>query len=109
MITCQNVTDLERVQKLAFKIILGDKYYNYTHALNVLDLQTLADRRSYLCKKFALKNVNNEKFQDLFVKNSKSHIMNTRNPDTFHTQYAHTERLKRSPIIYMQRLLNENC
>ena len=108
MITCQNVTDLERVQKSAVKIILGEKYTSYTHGLNILNLQTLTERRHYLCTKFAIKNAKNDKFKHLFVQNRKPHIMNTRNPDIFVTQFARTERLRKSPIIYMQKLLNEN-
>ena len=34
--------------------------------------------------------------------------MITRNPEVYKVQFANTERLKKSPIIYMQELLNQN-
>ena len=42
-------SNLERVQKSALKIILGDKYVSYENALKVLKLQTLKERREELC------------------------------------------------------------
>ena len=44
----------------------------------------------------------------MFPVNEKTHEMNTRNPSKFKVQFAHTERLKKSPIVYMQNLLNEH-
>ena len=44
----------------------------------------------------------------LFPLNLKSHQMNTRNVGKYKVQYAHTERLRRSTILYMQNLLNEH-
>ena len=35
---------VERVQKVALKIILKENYQTYENALNVLDLETLKDR-----------------------------------------------------------------
>ena len=43
---CQN--NLERVQKSALKIILGDKYVSYDNALKVLKLQSMKGRREDL-------------------------------------------------------------
>ena len=48
-LTIDNEQDLERVQKVAFKIILKDSYKNYENAQLVLDLQTLKERRMFLC------------------------------------------------------------
>ena len=44
----------------------------------------------------------------MFPKFNKLHTMKTRNPLKFDIQHANTERFKKSAIIYMQRLLNEN-
>ena len=55
-LTEQNRNDLERVQKTALKVILGDKYMNYENALRKLGLENLHDRREDLCLNFA-KNV----------------------------------------------------
>ena len=48
------------------------------------------------------------KIRDLFPVRKKSHIMNTRRPEKYIVQHAHTERLNNSPILTMQRILNEN-
>ena len=42
-------SDIERVQKVACKIILNDRYQGYDHALSYLNLQKLTDRRTELC------------------------------------------------------------
>ena len=47
--------DLERVQKCACHIILGDAYCSYSKALNTLGLENLELRRYKLSLKFALK------------------------------------------------------
>ena len=43
----------------------------------------------------------------MFPLNEKNHSMKTRNFEKYKVQKAHTERLKRSAVIYMQNLLNE--
>ena len=44
----------------------------------------------------------------LFKENPKLHEMETRNKEKYEITHARTSRFKKSPIIYMQRLLNEN-
>ena len=55
--------DLERVQKCACHIILGDSYNSYTSALLTLGLETLELRRNKLSLKFALKSEKHRKFK----------------------------------------------
>jgi hypothetical protein len=100
--------DLERVQKSAVKIILGEKYNGYEKSLIKLDMQSLKERRSELCLSFALKCVKNQKTKNMFPENKKLHTMETRNPEKYKVTNANTERLKKSAIVYMQNLLNEN-
>jgi hypothetical protein len=102
-----NIEDLERIQKSACRVMLQEKYQGYKNALNKLDLFTLMERRENLCLNFALKCTKNSKTKQMFPRNKKKHDMNTRNPETFKVQFANTDRLQKSPIIYMQRLLNE--
>ena len=54
-LTEENSADLERVQKCATRIILGNKYVGYKDALLKLDIEKLSDRREELCLKFAQK------------------------------------------------------
>ena len=107
-LTEQNKADLERVQRSALKIILGSKYESYKKALVKLNIETLEERREYLCLKFAQKCTKNEKTKQMFPLNRKMYQMNTRNKEKYLVQYANTERLKKSAIVYMQNLLNQN-
>ena len=60
-LTEENKSDLERVQKSAVKVILGNKYENYQKALSKLDLENLNDRRDILCRHFAIKSTTNQR------------------------------------------------
>jgi hypothetical protein len=51
----KNRRDLERVQKAAVRIMLGENYTSYKNGLKILNLKTLNDRRKELCLKFAKK------------------------------------------------------
>ena len=106
-LTEENSQDLERVQKTAMKIILKNKYKGYKKSLMKLEMDTLKVRRQNLSLNFAIKSTKNKKMNHMFPKNIKLHLMETRNPEKFTVQHANTERLKRSPIIFMQNLLNE--
>jgi hypothetical protein len=106
-LTVQNKKDIERIQKFAFKIILKENYRTYQHALNILQLETLEDRRKSLCLTFATKCLGNPKMKHLFPPNNRIHQMVPRKYEHFQISHANTERLKGSPIIYMQNLLNE--
>ena len=105
--TLENVSDLERVQKNALRIILKDGYSSYTEALERLKLEDLNSRRNNLCKKFAVNCVTNERTKKHFKLNNKSHSMNTRTSEKYNVDFAHTEKFKKSTIPYLQRLLNE--
>ena len=73
--------------------------------MNIDDLST---RREKLCSDFAIKCTKHDKFSHMFPKFKKIHAMLTRKSEKFKVQYANTERLKKSPLIYMQRLLNSH-
>ena len=107
-ITQENKSDLERVQKSALKVILGENYKSYENALNILDLETLDARREKLCLTFAKRSAKHPKMKQMFPLDEKTHDMDTRNPGKYKVQHAFTDRLKDSPLIFMQNLLNEN-
>ena len=106
-LTEENRNDLERIQKTAVKLILGDRYKSYEQALLVLELENLDERRTSLCKTFALKCCKNPKTSSMLPKNKKIHNMDTRKSEVYKVQHANTERLQKSSIIYMQNLLND--
>ena len=105
-LTLQNREDLVRVQKLAVRLILENQYKGYKKSLKMLEMETLNDRREELCLKFALKAVKNSKMKAMFPLKKKKHDMMTREAETYKVQHANTDRLQKSPIIYMQKLLN---
>ena len=53
-ITKQNEKELERVQKVAVGLILGN-YNSYKEALEYLNLESLKERRNVLSRRFAEK------------------------------------------------------
>ena len=97
--------EIERVQKVALKIILNSDYECYDQALAVTGLQNLFERRVTLCKKFATQCLKSEKTRDMFPLNPSS--VDTRNHEKYFVQPATTGRLADSAIPYMQRLLNQ--
>ena len=104
-LTKSQVNDLEKIQKVALKIILQSEYESYESALEITGLDTLHQRRNTLCKKFAKSCLKNEKTRSMFPLNSSS--LNSRNYEKFYVQPATTSRLKDSAIPFMQRLLNQ--
>ena len=104
-LTLEDSNALERIQKIALRIILQDSYHDYHQALKHVGLQTLYERREKLCIKFATQCVKKGKMSDMFPLNRKT--VNTREHERFFVQPAFSDRLKYSAVPYMQRLLNK--
>ena len=104
-ITEEERSDFERVQKVACKIILKNRYTSYEQALNILNLDSLDDRRAILCLKFAKKCVKHRKTKDMFPLNQ-SDDKNTREREKYLVQHATTSRLLDSALPQLQRALN---
>ena len=103
-ITKEEISDLERVQKVACRIILQEDYVSYEQALEELNLQTLYERRDKLCLKFAKRCVNHPKASNMFPVNTAS-----KNNDKYQVQFARHSRLLDSSIPQMQRALNADA
>ena len=101
-----NRITLERVQKAAVKVILGNAYTNYSESLKKLHLQTLDKTREKLCLSFAKKCLKNEKVRGMFPKKESNHKMKKRSEESFKVNFARTKRYKKSAIPYMVKLLN---
>ena len=97
--------EIERVQKVALRIILDSHYKTYENALELTGMETLLDRRTTLCKKFAIQSAKNVKTCEMFPLNQTE--VNTRQPEKYFVQHASTNRLRDSAIPFMQRLLNK--
>ena len=106
-LTNENVTDLERTQKTFTKLVLEEDYRTYNEALLSLGLCSLQDRRKALTLRFAKQSLADGHFADLFPKRRSQHDMEKRLKEEFKVFRAHTNRYKNSPILTMQRLLND--
>ena len=102
-LTKQNINNLERLQKLAFRVILGSNYSGYKNAMKTLNLHSLSDRRLKKCTKFALKTAKNPKYKAWFQKMPNR----TRTAKPYYEYYARTERYRKSPLFYLTSLLNK--
>ena len=58
--------ELERVQKVALKLILKDKYKSYENAINFLEIDTLIQRRIHLSLSFSRKFLKTKKDEASF-------------------------------------------
>ena len=65
-ITQQERKQIEIIQKCAFYIILGSNYTCYSDALELLEIESLENRRSKICEKFAKKCLNNPRYSRWF-------------------------------------------
>lgn len=105
-ITEEEKQDLERVQKVACKVILNSEYTDYEEALKVLGLDTLSKRRDKLSLKFAKRSLKYEQTRDMFPLNGES--VEIRYKEKYHVQHAKGGRLLKSAIPQLQRALNED-
>ena len=105
-LTEEQITKLERIQKVALRIILGESYNSYENALTITQLKTLRDRREELCIRFANKCLKNPNTKDMFPVNPSD--SRTRHREKYFVQKSNTDRLAKSAIPHMQRMLNQN-
>ena len=107
-ITEEEKAEIERVQKVACKVILKERYTDYDSALSTLNLQTLSERRDLLCLRFAKKCLKFDQTKDMFPMNPPDRF-NVRNSEKYKVQFANTERLLNSSIPQLQRALNSDA
>ena len=107
MLTVQNITDIERIQKIALKVILDEKYQNYNQACTLMNTQPLEIRRKNLALNFALKCIKSDQHKHLFKQRS-SPYYKLRKLKSFEEPFCRTQRYKSSPLPYLTRLLNEH-
>ena len=104
-ITMHERTDIERVQKMATKIILGRSYRSYDEALETLNIEHLEARRVKHCLNFALKAEKHPKFSKWFKENNKTYNTRLKKPKYLEV-HSNYNRYEKSPLGYLTRLLN---
>ena len=103
-LTQKQSNSIERIQKVAFKLILGEKYENYENDCQFLGAQTLFQRRVNLCKSFARKNLKSE--HSFFEKYECS--VNTRSRNRVVKEFhCNTSRYSKSSLPYLAKLIND--
>ena len=112
-LTQVEVRQIERVQKSAFSVILGEEYLSYENSLLKLDRLELSTRRYNLCKKFAKKSALHPKYQNWFTFNpEESKPVNTRSkkPElAYKPVKTRTDRYHDSPLPFLTNILNKSC
>ena len=73
----------------------------------MIKIDSLEERREKLCLKFAKACLSNEKLSDIFPRNNKKHCMEKRGKEIFQVKRANTERLRKSALVSMQKMLNK--
>ena len=101
-LSSKNCKDLERVQDVALKIILGRQYQSYESALELLEEEPLSERRVTLCKKIGKKFASSPNYEHLFPKG-----ITTRTRTTYLEPEFRTKRFGKSAIPHIIRTLNQ--
>ena len=103
-LTKQQSRDIENIQKLAFKVIMQNRYKSYELACKFFNTTTLEERRTQLCYKFAKRNLKS----DHSYFNQISTNMRTRNKPGIRVQEVkcNFNRFYKSSVPYLARLLN---
>ena len=102
-ITKREISEIEAIQKLAFRMILGRSYGSYASACAAFSTESLEERRRKICQRFALKNVKSNNC--LFTLANSSHFL--RNRKNIVQEYkCNTARFQRSSLPSMSKFLN---
>ena len=105
-ITVEERMDIERVQKSACHIILGDSYASYRSALIDLDLESLAVRRNNLSLKFAIKAEKHPKHRNWFKLNTKT-TYTRQSKSKYKEVFTKHSRFQKSSLSFLTGLLNK--
>ena len=106
-LTKNNSRALERIQKMAVRVIMGSQHQSYKKSLKTLNIDNLETRREKLCLSFAKKCLQHEKLKHWFPL-SKARNIKTRNTEKYKVSKTSTKRYKNSAIPYMKTLLNND-
>ena len=105
-LTQEQSYDIERVQRTALKVILGEEYIDYQTSLSRCGLETLHSRRQKRCLTFGLRSLKHSKHKAMFPPTNQDGL-EVRLKNKFHVNFAHKTRYQKSTISYIQNMLNE--
>ena len=102
-LTIKDSGTIERIQKVAFKIILQEKFIDYKTACIYFNTTTLKERREKLCLTFATKNL---KSKASFFEQREKKVNTRSDQDIVQLIRCRTNRYEKSSLPYMAKLLN---
>ena len=98
MLTIEDSDDIERIQKITLKIVLGSSYESYDSACNQLEIEPLKIRRHTLSLNFALRLLDSPQHQNFFHYTEKRDIFLRKQP-LLHTPLAPLTDIKRALFL----------
>ena len=104
-LTQKDSSNIERIQRIAFKIILQESFIDYSSACIHFNTTTLKQRREKLCLSFASKNLKSEK---TFFQQNLNKTNTRKEKDLVKFFKCRTTRYSRSSLPYMAKLLNSH-
>ena len=107
-LTKKQISDLERIQKVALKIILADKYQNYPTACQTFDLETMLSRRLTLSTNFAVRLFKSDRCSQFFTL-AKQNLNKRLESKLVVENMSRTKRCFNAPHNYLSRLVNLNA
>ena len=107
-LTKSQENELEKIQKIALKIILQDSYTSYEVACTLFNLLPLKFRRLQLCTNFALKLFKSDRGTEFFTPAVKRANTRTEQQLLVKEKKCNTKRCYNAPHNYLARLVNEN-
>ena len=106
MLTATQSNSIERLQKQVFRLCFGTRR-SYGELLHSLNLDTLAARRDKAIKKFVTKALANPRFSGRWFVRREEVGTEIRRRRPYVENRARTERYKKSPLVYMQKIAND--
>ena len=104
-LTNQQSNSIERIQKMALRIILGERYLNYKNALDIFRTQSLHQRRNHICTVFARKNLKSDR--SFFEPEQKT--KNTRRNSKIVKEFTcRSSRYSKSSLPFLAKLINQS-
>ena len=107
-LTKNQSNEIEKILKVAFRIILGDNYNSYDAACTLLNVMPLRYRRTELCTSFAIKLYKSARSADFFLPTKLNLNLRNKNKNLVIEQKCNTKRLYNAPHNYLARLINDN-
>ena len=105
-LTRQQTNQIEKIQKTAFRILLGDNYISYDVACTLLGVEPLELRRTQLCLNFSKKDL---KKDNTIFKKCPVMPQTRRVPNLVQKIFCRTQRYENSSLPYLSKLLNKEA